>query len=89
MVLLWLATAARSGDAPSAGWRTFTDPVSGFRVRYPPGWVVRLAADNPDAPPGGAVARRSVGFFGPHSQMVFVDVWLEAARPPLDGWLAA
>ncbi|MFQ5575641.1 MAG: hypothetical protein ACE5G8_01495 [Anaerolineae bacterium] len=93
------AVAAAQAVAAPPGRLTFTDPVVGFSIDYPAGWVPRLAADNAEylqtrgsarrvSPAAEQVALRSVGFFGPGSQMVFVDVWRNRDDLSAAAWLA-
>lgn len=84
-------TSAQTDPSTTETWLLFAEPGFGFEVRYPPHWEVRLVADNTTRyeQVGDHVALRSIGFFGPGSQMFFVDVWQNEAQLSLEDWLAA
>ena len=69
-------------------WQVFTEPSFGFQIEYPADWYVSLVVDNVNRVKdyGEHVALRSIGFFGPNSQIVFVDIWSNSDRLPLDEW---
>jgi len=70
-------------------WQVFIDPSFGFQIEYPAEWHASLVADNVNKAYSydEHVALRSFGFFGPNSQMFFVDVWANPNRLSLDEWL--
>lgn len=70
-------------------WRTFTEPSFGYQIDYPSDWHVALTADNTVRANayGEDVVLRSIGFFGPHSQIVFVDVRQNRSGLSLEQWI--
>ncbi len=86
--LLLITLRLSTGKAAQTEWRTFTEPGLGYQIDYPAGWVPRLVADNTQRKFDAGVALRSVGFFGPNSQIVFVDVWENANNLSLSEWAA-
>lgn len=81
-----------AGAQTSVGpdWEVFREPGFGFQIQYPEEWHVSLVADNTQRAHayGEEVALRSIGFFGPNSQIVFVDVWVNRSDLSLSEWLA-
>ena len=71
------------------GWEVFREPGFGFLIQYPAGWRVSLVADNTQRAQayGEDVAMRSIGFFGPNSQIVFADVWINRSGISLTEWM--
>jgi len=70
-------------------WIAFVEPAFGYAIEYPNNWVVRLVADNTRRPEGSSqqVAQRSIGFFGPGSSILFVDVWVNRSGIGLNEWV--
>ncbi|MEM7342826.1 MAG: hypothetical protein AAF485_01160 [Chloroflexota bacterium] len=87
--LMWQPVLAQ--PALTSDWQTFVEPGLGFQVKYPAGWHVNLAADNTEriAQYGEHVALRSIGFYGPQSEVMFVDVWLNRRGKSLSEWVSA
>ncbi len=84
--LLLITLRLPVGQAAQMEWRTFTEPGFGYQIDYPADWVPRLVADNTQGSFGEGVALRSVGFFGPNSQIIFVDVWENSSGLTLREW---
>ncbi len=84
--LLLITLRLPTGQAAQSDWLTFTEPGFGYQINYPADWVPRLVADNTQGKFGEGVALRSVGFFGPNSQIVFVDVWENNSDLTLREW---
>jgi hypothetical protein len=70
-------------------WLTFTESSFGYQIEYPSDWYPTLVADNTLRAEqyGENVSLRSIGFFGPNSQMVFVDVWHNPSGLSLSEWM--
>lgn len=83
---------AEAGDAPDTlqkdDWLVFTEPSFGYQISYPPDWHVTLTSDNTSRASqyGEEVVLRSIGFFGPNSEMVFVDVRENRSGLSLQEW---
>lgn len=88
VLILLLSNAGRAQTPDELEWQTFTEPDFGFQIDYPAGWVPSLAADNTHRDRAEGVVLRSIGFFGPGSRIIFVDVWENPNAFSPAEWLA-
>ncbi|MBP7997990.1 MAG: CHAP domain-containing protein [Chloroflexi bacterium] len=76
-------------ESQPVAWQTFLEPGFGYQLSLPKEWYVALVADNTERTfgYGEQVALRSVGFFAPNRQIIFVDVWHNQSGYSLAEWV--